>query len=180
MRVGIDGRELQKNRMTGIGRYLLNFLSYALPIKPEWEFIIFGNQNTKISLENSNLRKIFIPEYITLWWDQVQLPYYLEKEKIESDQGSRFVVLLPVSGIPINALQTLPRIISGVADKAIVYVGEKHDRYGDHIVQLEVIKGLYKKHKKLAIGMEMFQKPYQNAIDDYIYLNVARNSTIMT
>jgi glycosyltransferase involved in cell wall biosynthesis len=83
MRVGIDGRELQKNRMTGIGRYLLNFLSYALSVKPEWEFIIFGNQDTNISLENSNLRKIFIPEYITLWWDQVQLPYYLEKERID-------------------------------------------------------------------------------------------------
>ena len=83
MRVGIDGRELQKNRMTGIGRYLLNFLSYALSIKPEWEFIILGNQNTNISLENSNLRKIFIPENITLWWDQVQVPYHLEKEKIK-------------------------------------------------------------------------------------------------
>lgn len=83
MRVGIDGRELQKDRMTGIGRYLLNFLSYALSIKPEWEFIIFGNQNTNISLENPNLRKIFIPEYITLWWDQVQLPYHLEKKKID-------------------------------------------------------------------------------------------------
>jgi glycosyltransferase involved in cell wall biosynthesis len=83
MRVGIDGRELQKNRMTGIGRYLLNFLSYALSIKPEWEFIIFGNQNTNISLENPNLRKISIPEYITLWWDQVQLPYHLEKKKID-------------------------------------------------------------------------------------------------
>jgi len=93
----------------------------------------------------------------------------LEKIKIESDRGGRFAVPLPVSGISINALQALPRIISGVADKAIVYVGEKHDRYGDHIVQLEVIKGLYKQHKKLAIGMEMFQYSYQNAIDDYIY-----------
>jgi len=83
MRVGIDGRELQKDRMTGIGRYLLNFLSHALSIKPEWEFIIFGNQNTNIDLESSNLRKIFVPEHITLWWDQVQLPYHIEKEKID-------------------------------------------------------------------------------------------------
>jgi len=83
MKIGIDAREFVSGRMTGIGRYLLNFLRYALFLKPEWEFIIFGNQNTNINLESSNLRKIFIPEYITLWWDQVQLPYHLEKEKID-------------------------------------------------------------------------------------------------
>ncbi len=55
-----------------------------------------------------------------------------------------------------------------MADKDIVYVGERHDRYGDHLVQLEMIRALHQRHPKLAIGMEMFQRRYQKALDDYI------------
>ncbi len=47
-------------------------------------------------------------------------------------------------------------------------MGEGHDKFEHHRVQLQVIKELYKKYKKIAIGMEMFQKPSQQALDDYI------------
>ena len=83
MRIGIDVRELEKGKATGIGRYLLNFLKFATKEKPTWEFILFGNQNTKIDLEVPNLKKIYIPEYFTPWWDQIQLPRYLKKERID-------------------------------------------------------------------------------------------------
>ena len=33
---------------------------------------------------------------------------------------------------------------------------------------VEVIKGLYRKDPKIAIGMEMFQRPFQPVLDDYI------------
>lgn len=83
MKIGIDGRELQKEKMTGIGRYILNFLKYAPQYKPNWEFIIFINQHTEINLENFNLKKKFIPEYLTFWWDQAKLPYYIKREQID-------------------------------------------------------------------------------------------------
>jgi uncharacterized iron-regulated protein len=47
-------------------------------------------------------------------------------------------------------------------------VGEYHDRFAHHTVQLRVIKGLHRKNPKLAVGMEMFQRPFQPALDDYI------------
>jgi uncharacterized iron-regulated protein len=63
---------------------------------------------------------------------------------------------------------SLPEVISHVSGKKIVYVGEYHDRFSNHTVELEVIKALHRKNKKLAIGMEMFQKPFQKVLDEYI------------
>jgi uncharacterized iron-regulated protein len=50
----------------------------------------------------------------------------------------------------------------------VIFVGESHDRYEDHLNQLAVIEGLHAQGKSLAIGMEFFQQPYQDAIDAYI------------
>jgi uncharacterized iron-regulated protein len=48
-----------------------------------------------------------------------------------------------------------------------VCVGEDHDNAVVHQVQLQVIKALFARDERLAVGMEMFQKPYQNALDRY-------------
>ncbi|MFN4305799.1 ChaN family lipoprotein [Sulfurihydrogenibium azorense] len=50
----------------------------------------------------------------------------------------------------------------------IILVGEVHTDENDHRVQLELIKELYKYGKKIVIGMEMFQQPFQKYLDDYI------------
>lgn len=70
--------------------------------------------------------------------------------------------------IDMSGLETLADIIKGVSSKKIIYVGEYHDRYSHHGVQLEVIKRLYAEDHKIAVGMEMFQRPFQDALDDYI------------
>ncbi|MFP3871144.1 MAG: ChaN family lipoprotein, partial [Syntrophobacteria bacterium] len=92
----------------------------------------------------------------------------VEKKIQESDRGIRLHVPAPVSGISLQAVRPLSEIISRIAEKSIVYIGEKHNRYGDHLMQLEVIRGLHKHYPELAIGMEMFQRRYQEALDDYI------------
>jgi aminopeptidase N len=70
--------------------------------------------------------------------------------------------------VEISTLKDLAEVIGKVGDRKIVYVGETHDRFSHHIVQLEVIKALHRQGKKVAIGMEMFQRPFQGAVDDYI------------
>jgi len=92
----------------------------------------------------------------------------VEKETAASDRGIQLEVSRPATGIALEAVLPLSKIASRVADKTIVYVGEKHDRYGDHLVQLEMIQALHQRHPKLAIGMEMFQRRYQKSLDDYI------------
>jgi glycosyltransferase involved in cell wall biosynthesis len=84
LKIGLDAREFQKgNLVTGIGRYLLNFLEFVTVNKPDYEFVLFCNQHTEVDLESPNLKKIMIPEFLTFWWDQVQLPLSLRREKID-------------------------------------------------------------------------------------------------
>src|SRR4051812_48616625 len=49
----------------------------------------------------------------------------------------------------------------------VVCVGEEHPNPHHHWVQLEVVHHLIKTWPKLALGMEMFQKPFQGVLDDY-------------
>jgi uncharacterized iron-regulated protein len=70
--------------------------------------------------------------------------------------------------VDVKALTTLSQVIEGAAGKKIVYVGEYHDRFAHHAAQVRVITALYKKNPKIAIGMEMFQRPFQAVLDDYI------------
>jgi uncharacterized iron-regulated protein len=65
-------------------------------------------------------------------------------------------------------LMDLDETISSILDVPIIYVGEGHTRYEDHRVQLEVIKALFQSGRRFAIGMEMFQEPFQQSLDDYM------------
>lgn len=85
-----------------------------------------------------------------------------------SRRGMEMELREPAAAIDLSTLQKLPDAIEGAEGKKIVYVGEYHDQYAHHLVQLEVLKALYRKNKKIAVGMEMFQRPFQKALDDYI------------
>lgn len=68
----------------------------------------------------------------------------------------------------LGALSTLQDILPTLAEKRVVLVGEQHTRYDHHLVQLEIIRGLHQHHPQLAIGLEMFQQPFQGYLDDYV------------
>lgn len=65
-------------------------------------------------------------------------------------------------------LSGLDALVTKLTDRRIVFVGESHDRYEDHLNQLAVIRSLHEGGADLAIGMEMFQQPFQPALDAYI------------
>jgi aminopeptidase N len=92
----------------------------------------------------------------------------IEKKTDETKQGIRISLYEPVLGIRPQKAIKLDEIINNILDKTIIYLGEIHTNYEDHKIQLEVIMSLYEKGRKFAIGMEMFQKPFQKAVDDYI------------
>jgi len=62
----------------------------------------------------------------------------------------------------------LEGIIPKLADKRVVFVGESHNRFDHHLTQLEIIRRLHAIHPRMAIGMEMFQQPFQGVLDDYV------------
>lgn len=67
-----------------------------------------------------------------------------------------------------RTLTDMERLIDAIADRRVIFVGESHDRYEDHLNQLAVIEGLQRRGKDLAIGMEFFQQPFQGALDAFI------------
>ncbi len=59
-------------------------------------------------------------------------------------------------------------IIDRLAEKRVVYVGEIHTRYDHHLIQLHIIQALAARGGPFAIGVEWFQQPFQNVVDQYI------------
>ncbi len=87
------------------------------------------------------------------------------------EDGDRGIIALlreePVA-LDLTLLRPLAQVISGVEEKRIVYVGEYHDRHSHHDIQVQIIRGLLRQGRPLAVGMEMFQRPFQSTLDDYI------------
>jgi uncharacterized iron-regulated protein len=54
-----------------------------------------------------------------------------------------------------------------LAASRVVCVGEEHPNPHSHWVQLEVVRHLAQTWPKFALGMEMFQRPFQGVLDDF-------------
>jgi hypothetical protein len=59
-------------------------------------------------------------------------------------------------------------ILPELASSNVIYLGETHDSELDHQNQLKIIQELYKRNPKIAIALEMFQRPYQGVVDEYL------------
>ncbi|HEY9879864.1 MAG TPA: ChaN family lipoprotein [Leptolyngbyaceae cyanobacterium] len=62
-------------------------------------------------------------------------------------------------------------ILDALSSAQVVYLGETHDSPADHVAQFEIIEGLVARKGKfegVAIAFEMFQRPFQPALDAYL------------
>jgi aminopeptidase N len=90
------------------------------------------------------------------------------KTSVQADNG------IPVLSRPLlrvltpDRLTTVDSIIPYLTASRIIYIGERHDRFAHHINQLQLIKKMHNSGYKLAVGMEMFQKPFQPVVNDYL------------
>lgn len=67
-----------------------------------------------------------------------------------------------------QCVDNLNQILPELKKSNVVYLGEIHDSSQHHQNQLKIIQDLYKNNPKIAIGMEMFQRPFQEIINQYI------------
>lgn len=75
----------------------------------------------------------------------------------------------PVAVAQMQPASSLPQDLENDAPfVTIIYLGETHDRLADHEAQFQLIQHLYALHPDLAIGMEMFQRPYQGLLTQYL------------
>jgi len=69
---------------------------------------------------------------------------------------------------PGGDLISFERMMDGVRGMRAVYVGESHNNDYHHAFQLRVIEAMYAQDARLLIGMEMFQRPFQDALDRFV------------
>ena len=60
-------------------------------------------------------------------------------------------------------------LFDALDDARTVYIGETHDNAVHHQIQAQVLEGLMRRAPgRVALGMEMFQRPYQRHLDAYV------------
>lgn len=62
---------------------------------------------------------------------------------------------------------TFGELTDRLLDADLICIGESHDSELCHRVQLQIIKGIHASDARLGVGMEMFQRPFQDALDAF-------------
>lgn len=85
--------------------------------------------------------------------------------------GDKLSAAAPGAGIIISGRTGAPvswdEMTADLQTVRVVYVGEKHNLAAHHAVQLLVIRALHAHDARLAVGMEMFDRSYQAALDQW-------------
>jgi uncharacterized iron-regulated protein len=92
----------------------------------------------------------------------------VEKTAGEAARGIVFNLHKPLLTIQPGKLTKLEDDFDNILNKTVIYAGERHMNYEDHQTQLKIIMNLHERGHKFAIGMEMFQRPFQKDINDYL------------
>ena len=85
---------------------------------------------------------------------------------INTDVVTDSLIDLPV--VKLQQTDSLAETMEQINAARVVLVGETHTRWDHHLVQLEILKLLYQKSPRLAIGVEWFQQPFQEYLDAYV------------
>ncbi|MFZ5776064.1 MAG: ChaN family lipoprotein [Thermodesulfobacteriota bacterium] len=113
-------------------------------------------------------------KYSRLRFEQGRLA---EKAIADADLGLIWEIEPPLMGMAMPPSLSLAQISQQLRETRVVYVGETHTRYEDHLLQLRLIRALFEQGRPLAIGMEMFGRSAQPALDRY--LSGASDETMM-
>ncbi len=92
----------------------------------------------------------------------------IDKEQTETHAGIPVLTRPRTKALEPDKIAALDDILPKLRDRRVIYVGEQHEKYAHHMNQLMIIKKLHEAGNKLAVGMEMFQVPYQAVLDDYL------------
>ena len=92
----------------------------------------------------------------------------LEKRSRYAANGLRTPIMEAPGGVATAQLTSFSELIDKLNQHQIIYIGETHTSRADHILQVMIIEALHRKNPNLAIGMEMFPRSSQKALDRYI------------
>ncbi len=130
-----------------------------------WKVVGIMQARSKEEADSASSKIVHYGKYSSLSFDQGR---NTSKTIAASERGIGRELIGEAAVVDLSELKTLPAVTERTADKKIIYIGENHDRYSNHLMELEIIRDLHRRGKKIAIGMEMFQRPFQEVVDAYI------------
>lgn len=86
----------------------------------------------------------------------------------DKDYDSRQQKSLEPIVVDLDKTTTLSGLMQSLQNERLVYLGETHTAFEDHLLQLEVLKAMHAQGGNLALGVEWFQWPFQEHLDAYL------------
>jgi uncharacterized iron-regulated protein len=83
------------------------------------------------------------------------------------EPGKKDAYQLPTA-LNLNTMPDFDDVINELLRKRVIYIGESHDQISHHLTQLEIIKRIHAEEPNIAIGMEFFQQPFQQYMEEFI------------
>lgn len=74
----------------------------------------------------------------------------------------------PIANSQPQQVYTNQEILQRLLKVRVIYLGETHDSIEDHQAQLAIIQEMQRQNRKIAIALEMFQRPFQSVLDQYL------------
>lgn len=85
---------------------------------------------------------------------------------------------IPTATPTLTTSTSETEIIQALSQAQVVYLAEIHDRSADHQAQLEIIAQLYQRNPNIAIALEMFQRPFQEVLDQYLAGEISEDELV--
>ncbi|WP_028584699.1 ChaN family lipoprotein [Desulfogranum mediterraneum] len=133
------------------------------PLKPEGIMVLVDSASREETRAAAG-RLDHYGKYSTLLFQGGQIR---EKRVQASVNGIQAPLIAPPQGVPTRALLDFSQIVGRLAASRVIYIGESHTDYSAHLLQLQLIQALYLRNPKMVIGMEMFPRSSQAALDRY-------------
>lgn len=107
--IGIDGRDLFADHLTGLGRLVLTFLEDVSADPRGHRYVVFLTQHNSLQLSapGSSISVVTIPEESRLWWDQVKLPKAMSEAGVD-------VFFSPYPKVPLRAEAATVNLVADV------------------------------------------------------------------
>lgn len=88
--------------------------------------------------------------------------------KLETILGLTLLMTMAMTQVSASDPSNQRKILAELAQANLIFLGERHDSVVDHREQWAILQALFRKNPRIAIALEMFQRPYQFALDDYL------------
>jgi uncharacterized iron-regulated protein len=164
----IAGQDNSLTKLLFAGQPQSNNADVSLSVKRnpynEKEVIALVNAKDNINLQRIAYKLRHYGKYSLLQFKDGEIQH---KETVKSTDGIKLLEQTPTRAISPPKTTSLEAIVNNLNGQRIILIGEQHDRFEHHVNQLQLIRLLKQAGYKVAVGMEMFQQPYQPAIDDY-------------